>query len=116
MSLVPFKQDACIVAVVELSASRTGLVTAAVPGIERQPLKKLEPRMKRPCLRLLHAAESATNSAGKGHEINRIAVAYEAGRDPDSGWRGGCYGTESTSRVIHPTSIAVSREHRRAKT
>ena len=54
MSLVPFKQDACVVAVVELSQS-SWLIAAAVPWIERQPLKKLEPD-EEALLRLLHAA------------------------------------------------------------
>ena len=33
-----------------------------------------------------------------------------------SGWRGGCGHATSKLYVIHPTSVAVSREHRRAKT
>jgi len=52
-------QDNTLVAVIELSLS-SWLVAGVVPGIERQPLKKLEP-----------------DHAG----LNRIAVAYEAGRD-----------------------------------
>jgi len=111
MSLVPFKQDACVVAVVELSQSNW-LVAAAVPGIERQPLKKLEPD-EEALLRLLHRWRD--ESAGKGHEINRIAVAYEAGRD--GFWLARWLRRHGIDvQVIHPTSIAVSREHRRAKT
>ena len=37
-SLVPFEQDACVVAVIELSQS-SWLVAGTVPGGERQPLK-----------------------------------------------------------------------------
>ncbi len=58
-SLAAFVQDNTLVAVIELSLS-SWLVAGVVPGIERQPLKKLEP-----------------DHAG----LNRIAVAYEAGRD-----------------------------------
>ena len=50
-----------------------------------------------------------------GREITRIAVAFEAGRDGFwlARWLR-AHGIEA--HVIHPTSIAVSREHRRAKT
>jgi transposase len=41
-SLVPFVQDRMLVAVIELSLS-SWLVAGVVPGVERQPLKKLEP-------------------------------------------------------------------------
>ena len=41
-SLIPFEQDVCIVAVVELSQS-SWLVAGIVPGIERQPRKKQGP-------------------------------------------------------------------------
>ena len=110
-SLVPLEQETCVVAVVELSLS-SWLVAGAVPGIERQPLKKLEPD-EEALLRLLHRWRD--EAAGKGCEIRRIAVAYEAGRD--GFWLARWlrrHGVEV--HVIHPTSIAVSREHRRAKT
>jgi transposase len=41
-SLAPFVQYKTLVAVVELSLSGW-LIAGVVPGIERQPLKKLEP-------------------------------------------------------------------------
>src|SRR5215831_15355049 len=48
------------------------------PGVERHPLKKLNAREEE-LLTLLHRWR---NEAGKaGHEIKRIVVAYEAGRD-----------------------------------
>ena len=110
-SLVPFEQDACVVAVVELSQS-SWLVAATVPGIERQPLKKLEPD-EAALLRLLHRWRD--EAAGKGREVRRIAVAYEAGRD--GFWLARWLRRRGIDvHVIHPTSIAVSREHRRAKT
>src|SRR4051794_18588100 len=47
--------------------------------------------------------------------IKRIVVAYEAGRDGFwlAHW---LRARDVEAYVIHPTSIAVSREHRRAKT
>ncbi len=50
-----------------------------------------------------------------GRTITRIAVAFEAGRDGFwlARWLKG-HGTEA--HVIHSTSVAISREHKRAKT
>jgi len=110
-SLVPLEQDACIIGVVELSQA-SWLVAATVPGIERQPLKKLEPD-ETALLRLLYRWRD--EAAGKGREVRRIAVAYEAGRD--GFWLARWLRRHGIDvHVIHPTSIAVSREHRRAKT
>jgi len=110
-SLVPLEQDACIIGVVELSQA-SWLVAATVPGIERQPLKKLEPDATA-LLRLLYRWRD--EAAGKGREVRRIAVAYEAGRD--GFWLARWLRRHGIDvHVIHPTSIAVSREHRRAKT
>jgi transposase len=110
-SLVQLEQDACIVGVVELSQA-SWLVAATVPGIERQPLKKLEPD-ETALLRLLYRWRD--EAAGKGREVRRIAVAYEAGRD--GFWLARWLRRHGIDvHVIHPTSIPVSREHRRAKT
>ena len=47
--------------------------------------------------------------------IARIVLAYEAGRD--GFWLARWFGARGVEvHVIHPTSVAVSREHRRAKT
>ncbi len=45
-SLVALDQDSTVIAVVELSQS-IWLVAGVVPGIERQPRKKLEPSAER---------------------------------------------------------------------
>jgi transposase len=50
--LAPLDQDATLIAVVEMSRS-SWLVAGIVPGIERQPLKRLEPDHAA-LLRLLH--------------------------------------------------------------
>ena len=50
-SLVALDQDSTIIAVVELSQS-SWLVAGVLPGIERQPQKKLEPSAER--LRTAH--------------------------------------------------------------
>ena len=110
-SLVPLQQDSTLVAVIEMSQS-SWLVAGIVPGLARHPLKKLEPDQEA-LLRLLRRWRDEATEAGK--TITRIAVAYEAGRDGFwlARWLR-ARGIEAC--VIHPTSVAVSREHRRAKT
>jgi transposase len=76
-SLVALAQDSTIIAVVELSQS-SWLVAGVLPGIERQPQKKLEPSAER-LLGLLHCWRVEAVRAGK--EITRIALAFETGRD-----------------------------------
>jgi transposase len=110
-SLVALDQDSTIIAVVEMSQS-SWLVAGMLPGIERQPRKKLEPSAER-LLGLLHRWRDEAVKAGR--KITRIALAFEAGRD---GFWLACWlrsrGVEA--HVIHPSCVAVSREHRRAKT
>jgi len=110
-SLVALNQDSTIIAVVELSQS-SWLVAGVLPGIERQPRKKLEPSAER-LLGLLHRWRDEAVRAGK--TITRIALAFEAGRD--GFWLARWLNARGVeAHVIHPSSVAVSREHRRAKT
>src|SRR3954468_22648020 len=110
-SLVPFQQDGTLVAVVELSRS-SWLVPGLVPGIGRHPLKKLDPS-EEALLSLLRRWRD--EAAGAGRPITRLAVAFEAGRD--GFWLARWLRARGVeAHVIHPTSVAVSREHRRAKT
>ena len=110
-SLVALDQDSTIIAVVELSQS-SWLVAGVLPGIERQPQKKLEPSAER-LLGLLHRWRDEAVRAGK--KITRIALAFEAGRD--GFWLARWLNARGVeAHVIHPSSVAVSREHRRAKT
>ena len=110
-SLVALHQDSTLIAVIELSQS-SWLVAGIVPGLERQPLKKLEPDQEA-LLRLLRRWRDEATKAGK--TIARIAVAFEAGRD--GFWLARWLRVRGIeAHVIHPTSVAVSREHRRAKT
>jgi len=110
-SLTSLEQDKTIIAVIEMSQS-SWLVAGIVPGIERHPLKKLEPSEEE-LVRLL--TRWRAEAIKKGHTITRIAVAFEAGRDGFwlARW---LRARDIETYVIHPTSVAVSREHRRAKT
>ena len=110
-SFVAFQQDSTVVAVIELSRS-SWLVAGIVPGLERHPLKKLDPS-EEGLLALLQRWRDEAVRAGR--TITRLAVAFEAGRDGFwlARW---LRARDIEAPVIHPTSIAVSREHRRAKT
>jgi transposase len=110
-SLVAFKQAATLIAVIEMSQS-SWLVAGVVPGIERQPLKKLAAD-EEGLLRLLYRWRNEATQAG--HAIKRIVIAYEAGRD--GFWLARWLRAHRVEAyVIHPSSVPVSREHRRAKT
>jgi len=110
-SLVALDQDSTVIAVVEMSQS-SWLVGGVLPGIERQPRKKLEPSAER-LLGLLHRWRDEAVRAGRN--ITRIALAFEAGRD--GFWLARWLSARGVeAHVIHPSSVAVSREHRRAKT
>ncbi|MBO0717911.1 MAG: IS110 family transposase [Rhizobiales bacterium] len=110
-SLVTLDQDRTLIGVVELSL-KTWLVGGIVPGIGREPLKKLVPD-EDGLFRLLHRWRDEATRAG--HTIKRIVVAFEAGRD--GFWLARWLRARGVEAyVIHPTSIPVSREQRRAKT
>ena len=105
------KQDNTLIAVVEMSLSNW-LVAGIVPGVERQPLKKLAVD-ESALLKLLHRWREEAEK--KGRRIERIAVAFETGRDGFwlARW---LRARDIEAHVIHASSVAVSREHRRAKT
>jgi transposase len=110
-SLVALDQDSTLIAVVELSQS-SWLVAGLVPGLTRQPLKKLAPD-EAGLLQLLHRWRDEAVKAGR--PIRRICVAFEAGRD--GFWLARWLRARGIEAyVIHPTSIPVKREHHRAKT
>jgi transposase len=110
-SLTAFNQDSTIVAVVELSLENW-LVSGLVPGVRRNPLKKQTADPER----LLALFERWRGEAIKaGHAIERIVVAFEAGRD--GFWLARWLRARGIEAyVIHASSIAMPREHRRAKT
>ena len=69
-SLVALDQNSTIIAVVELSQS-SWLIAGVLPGVERQPCKKLEPNPER-LLVLLHRWRDEVVRAGR--TITRIAL------------------------------------------
>ena len=110
-SLVALEPDSTLIAVIEMSLS-SWLVAGIVPGVERQQLKKLAAD-ESALLKLLHRWREEAEKAGR--RIERVAVAFEAGRD--GFWLARWLKARSIeAHVIHAASVAVSREHRRAKT
>ena len=110
-SLIALEPDGTLIAVIEMSLS-SWLVAGIVPGVERQPLKKLAAD-ESALLKLLHRWREEAEKAGR--RIERIAVAFEAGRDGFwlARW---LKARRIEAHVIHASSVAVAREHRRAKT
>ena len=110
-SLTALEQDATLVAVIEMSHS-SWLVAGMIPGVERHALKKIEPDEAALLALLRRWREEAIKT---GRTIRRVAIAYEAGRD--GFWLARWLRSQGIeAHVIHPTSVAVSREHKRAKT
>ena len=110
-SLTALEQDSTIIAVIEMGLNGW-LVAGFVPGLCRHPLKKIAPDQEL-LLRLLHRWTQEAAKAGR--PVKRIAVAFEAGRDGFwlARW---LRAHDIEAYVIHPSSVPVPREHRRAKT
>ena len=83
-SLVALDQNSTIMAVVELSQS-SWLVAGMLPGIERQPRKKLEPSPER-LLALLHRWQDEAVGAGRTSRGLHLPSKPAA---TASGWRAG---------------------------
>ena len=111
LPLVALDHDSTLVCVIEMSGS-SWLVAATVPGVDRRPLQKLPVNPTR----LLEQVERWRKEATRaGRTITRTVVAYESGRD--GFWLARLLqGHGIEAHVIHASSVAVSREQRRAKT
>jgi transposase len=110
-SYAAFDQASTLVCVVELS-SKSWLAAATVPGVKRQPRKQLSTNP--------HALQTQierwrAEAAKAGHDIKRIVVAFEAGRD--GAWLARWLQARGIEAyMIHAASIPVPREHKRPKT
>jgi transposase len=110
-SLVVLEQNSTVIAVVEMSAS-SWLVGGLVPGIARRPMKKLTPDPEA-LLQLLQRWREEAQRVGRA--IGRMVLAYEIGRD--GFWLARWLRERGVEAyAIHPASVAVSQEHKRAKT
>ena len=110
-SMAEFDHDSTLVVVVEMSES-SWLVAGMIPGVDRQPVKKLAPDPDA-LQRLLERWRAEATKTGR--KIQRITLGYEAGRD--GFWLARWLQQRGIEvHVFHSTSVTVSREHRRAKT
>jgi transposase len=108
---VALEHDGTLVVVIEMSQA-SWLVAAIVPGVARRPLQKLKPDQEA-LLRLLTRWREEAAEAGK--PVTRTALAFEAGRD--GFWLARWLRARGVeAHVIHANSVAVAREHKRAKT
>ena len=110
-SLVALDQDSTLIAVIEMGQA-SWLVAGILPGVQRHPLKKIAADQDLLLLVLRRWKDEAEKA---GRPINRMAVAFEAGRDGFWLVRW-LRAHEIEAYVIHPSSVPVNREHRRAKT
>src|SRR5271156_4665424 len=121
-SLAALDQDSTLIVVIEMSQS-SWLVAARAPGLARDPLKKLAPDPEQ-LFKLIDRWREESRRAGRvgrrgwgglGGVVRRVCVAFEAGRD--GFWLARLLRQHDIEAyVIHPTSIPVKRDHRRAKT
>ena len=96
-SLTPLDPDSTLIAVIEMSLS-SWLVAGIVPGVERQPLKKLAVG-ESVLLKLLHRWRGEAEKAG--YMIKRIAVVSRLAVTA-SGWRAGSgLATSRSMSFIH---------------
>ena len=104
--------DCTMVVVLEMGKF-TWMLNAIVPGVDRRSLKKLSVN-KDGLLSQLHSWRDEAEKKS-GCRISRICLSYEAGRDGFwlAHWLQD-HGIEA--HVMHPISVPVKREHRRAKT
>jgi transposase len=110
-SLTAFDQDSTLIAVIEMSLT-SWLIAGVIPGVSRAALKKLEAG-EDGVVRLLNRWRDEATKVGR--HITRVVVAFEAGRD--GFWLARWLRARGIEAyVIHAASVAVSREHRRAKT
>jgi transposase len=84
-SLTALEQGSTVIAVTEMSQSKW-LVAAVIPGIERRPLKKLDPDEEM-LLKLLHRWQNEARRAG--HEIKASSSPMRLAATA-SGWLAGC--------------------------
>lgn len=110
-AMLPFTPGETLVVVVEMS-QRSWLVGGLIPGVTRQPLKKIGADE----FALIDLIERwRTQAVEASVRVSRIVVTYEAGRD--GFWLARWLrqrGIEGL--VLHASSVAVSRDRRRAKT
>lgn len=107
-----FDHDSTLVVALELSG-KSWEVGAVLPGVARRPRRRVTPRDMAGLLTQLERWKAESQRAGR--TVQRVVLAYEAGRD---GFWIARYLQERgiEVQVMHPASIPVERCGRRVKT
>lgn len=107
-----FDHNTTLVAVLELSG-KWWEIGASVPGVSRRPLRKVAAGNLAEVVKALEQWKTEASKAG--HTVSRVVLGYEAGRD--GFWIARALRERGIEvYVMHPSSIAVERRGRRAKT
>ena len=107
-----FEQASTLVVALELSG-KSWQLAAVVPGLSRRPRRSLAPRDLPGLLAVLKSWQCKALSAG--HEVRRVVLTYEAGRD--GFWIARHLRSQGIEvEIMHPASIPVPRRARRVKT
>jgi transposase len=111
-SATAFDYTSTLVSVLELSGKSWEL-GASVPGVSRRPRRKTAVGEIAGVMKLIEQWKSEAHKAG--HGVSRVVLGYEAGRD--GFWIARALRDRGIEvYVMHPSSIAVERRGRRAKT
>ncbi len=111
-SAAAFDHDSTLVLALELSG-KSWEVGAVVPGVARRPKRGIEPRDISALLQAISRWRAEAHAGGR--QIARVVLAYEAGRD--GFWIARALAGHGIEvHVMHPASIPVERQGRRAKT
>ena len=107
-----FDHDSTLVMALELSG-KCWECGAVVPGLLRQPRRRLEPRDISGVLSAIAGWRSQAEAGGR--KVHRIVLTYEAGRD--GFWIAHALQAAGIEvHVMHPASIPMPRRSRRRKT
>jgi transposase len=107
-----FDHDSTLVVALELSGKSWEL-SAVVPGLARRPRRRLQARDLAELLRLIERWK--VEAAKANRLVQRVVLTYEAGRD--GFWIARYLLVQGIEvHVMHPASIPVERQSRRAKT
>jgi transposase len=107
-----FDHDSTLVLALETSGKAWDL-GAVVPGVNRRPKRRLEPRAVADLLAAIERWKA--EALGAGRTVTRVALTYEAGRD--GFWLARYLIARGIEvQVVQPSSVAVERRKRRAKT
>jgi transposase len=112
LAATAFDHDSTLVVALELSG-KWWEASAVVPGVARRPRRRLPAR---DLAELLRSIERWTSEAAKARQVvPRVVLTYEAGRD--GFWIARYLLAQRIEvHVMHPASIPVERQNRRAKT